>query len=176
MADPATVAERAKRNGDDAGDGLRRDGLRSRVNPGAALAGARRSLARAAGSLAGAAAGVMGSVATQAADDLARRLRADLDDRDPDYIRENLPLSWLMATLWYRAEVRNLGHIPEEGPVLMVGNHTGGNLSPETIIFTLAFSTYFGVERRYNQLAHTLGPRLPAWPVPAEVRDGCRLA
>src|SRR3954463_14409506 len=55
------------------------------------------------------------------------RLTADLDDRDPDFIRENLALSWLIATLWYRAEVRNMGNVPENGPVLLVGNHTGGN-------------------------------------------------
>ena len=95
---------------------------------------------------------------------LRRRLTADLDDRDPDYIRENLPLSWLVASLWYRAEVRNLGNIPERGRVLLVGNHTGGNLSPETIIFTLAFSTYFGVERRYHQLAHNLVLASPLGP------------
>ena len=81
---------------------------------------------------------------------------ADLDDRDPDYIRENLPFTWLIASLWYRAEVRNLGNIPEKGPVLLVGNHTGGNMSPETFTFTLAFQTYFGVERRFHQLAHNL--------------------
>ncbi len=95
---------------------------------------------------------------------MQRRLSADLDDRDPDYIRENLPLSWLMASLWYRAEVRNLANIPEEGPVLMVGNHTGGNMSPETIVFTLAFSTFFGVERRYHQLAHNLVLASPLGP------------
>jgi 1-acyl-sn-glycerol-3-phosphate acyltransferase len=93
-----------------------------------------------------------------------RRLTADLDDRDPDYIRENLSLSWLIASLWYRAEVRNLGNIPERGRVLLVGNHTGGNISPETIIFTLAFSTYFGVERRYHQLAHNLVLASPLGP------------
>jgi 1-acyl-sn-glycerol-3-phosphate acyltransferase len=93
-----------------------------------------------------------------------RRLAADLDDRDPDYIRENLPLSWLIASLWYRAEVRNLVNVPERGRVLMVGNHTGGNLSPETIVFTLAFSTYFGVERRYHQLAHNLVLASPLGP------------
>jgi 1-acyl-sn-glycerol-3-phosphate acyltransferase len=97
-----------------------------------------------------------------AARSLAKRLQADLDDRDPDYIRENLPLSWLLATIWYRAEVRNLKNVPEKGPVLLVGNHTGGNMSPETIFFTLAFSTYFGVERRFHQLvlASPLGPFL----------------
>lgn len=82
--------------------------------------------------------------------------RADLDDRDPDYIRENLPALWLAATLYFRAEVRGLGNVPEEGGVLLVANHSGGNVSPETGIITLAFSSYFGVERRYHQLAHNL--------------------
>jgi 1-acyl-sn-glycerol-3-phosphate acyltransferase len=82
--------------------------------------------------------------------------QADLDERDPDYIRDSLPRLWLLATLWFRAEVRGLGNIPEDGPVLLVGNHTGGNVAPETGIFTLAFNTYFGVERAYYQLAHNL--------------------
>jgi 1-acyl-sn-glycerol-3-phosphate acyltransferase len=105
-----------------------------------------------------------GALARRLGTAVQRRLTADLDDRDPDYIRENLSLSWLVASLWYRAEVRNLGNIPERGRVLMVGNHTGGNLSPETIVFTLAFSTYFGVERRYHQLAHNLVLASPLGP------------
>ena len=40
--------------------------------------------------------------------------------------------------------------------MLLVGNHSGGNLTPDTHVFTLAFSTYFGVERRFHQLAHNL--------------------
>jgi 1-acyl-sn-glycerol-3-phosphate acyltransferase len=107
---------------------------------------------------------VAGGIAGRVGRSLQRRLTADLDDRDPDYIRENLSLSWLVASLWYRAEVRNLGNIPERGRVLLVGNHTGGNLAPETIIFTLAFSTYFGVERRYHQLAHNLVLASPVGP------------
>ena len=74
---------------------------------------------------------------------------ADLDERDPDYIRESLPRLWLLASLYFRAEVRGLGNVPEEGPVLLVGNHSGGNLTPDTGVFTLAFSTYFGVERAF---------------------------
>ncbi len=81
---------------------------------------------------------------------------ADLDERDPDYIRENLPRLWLLSSLWFRGEVRGLGNIPESGPVLLVGNHSGGNITPDTAVFTLAFSTYFGVERRFYQLAHNL--------------------
>jgi 1-acyl-sn-glycerol-3-phosphate acyltransferase len=87
--------------------------------------------------------------------------KADLDERDPDFIRERLPLMWLIASIWYRGEVRGLGNIPDSGPVLLVGNHSGGNMTPDTIIFTLAFSTYFGVERRFYQLAHNLVLSMP---------------
>ena len=87
---------------------------------------------------------------------------ADLDERDPDYIRESLPKLWLLASLWFRGEVRGLGNIPEDGPVLLVGNHSGGNMTPDTAVFTLAFSTYFGVERRFHQLAHNLVLSMPA--------------
>jgi 1-acyl-sn-glycerol-3-phosphate acyltransferase len=86
---------------------------------------------------------------------------ADLDERDPDYIREALPRLWLLSSLWFRGEVRSLGNIPEDGPVLLVGNHSGGNLSPDTTVFTLAFSAYFGVERRFYQLAHNLVLSMP---------------
>ena len=86
---------------------------------------------------------------------------ADLDERDPDYIRESLPRLWLLASLYFRAEVRGLGNVPEAGPVLLVGNHSGGNLTPDTGVFTLAFSTYFGVERVFHQLAHNLVLSLP---------------
>jgi 1-acyl-sn-glycerol-3-phosphate acyltransferase len=87
--------------------------------------------------------------------------RADLDERDPDYIREQLPLFWLLSSLWFRGEVRGLGNIPDEGPVLLVGNHSGGNMIPDTMVFTVAFSTYFGVERPFYQLAHNLVLSMP---------------
>ena len=45
--------------------------------------------------------------------------------------------------------------------MLLVGNHSGGNLTPDTMVFTLAFSTFFGVERRFYQLAHNLVLAMP---------------
>ncbi len=88
---------------------------------------------------------------------MQRRLsRADLDDRDPDYIRDNLPFLWMLSSVYFRADVRGLDNIPEQGPVLLVGNHSGGNMIVDTFVFTLAFSTRFGVERRFHQLAHNL--------------------
>jgi 1-acyl-sn-glycerol-3-phosphate acyltransferase len=46
--------------------------------------------------------------------------------------------------------------------VLLVGNHSGGNMTPDTTVFTLAFNTYFGVERAFYQLAHNLVLSMPA--------------
>ncbi len=95
-------------------------------------------------------------------DQISRRIpKADLDERDPDYIRETLPGLWLLASFYFRADVKGLENIPAEGPVLLVGNHSGGNLTPDTIVFTLAFATYFGVERRFFQLAHNLVLAMP---------------
>jgi 1-acyl-sn-glycerol-3-phosphate acyltransferase len=99
---------------------------------------------------------------SEVAGQVQRRIpRADLDERDPDYIREKLPQLWLAASLWYRGEVRGLGNVPDSGPVLLVGNHSGGNMTPDTLVFTLAFSTYFGVERSFYQLAHNLVLSMP---------------
>ncbi|HTK67579.1 MAG TPA: lysophospholipid acyltransferase family protein [Pseudonocardia sp.] len=96
---------------------------------------------------------------SRAGEALARRIeglvpKADLDQRDTDYIRETLPGLWMLASLYFRAEVRGLHHIQREGPVLLVGNHSGGMVAPDLFVFVLAFSTYFGVERRFYQLAH----------------------
>jgi 1-acyl-sn-glycerol-3-phosphate acyltransferase len=99
------------------------------------------------------------NVAAQAA---KRIPKADLDERDPDYIREQLPLLWMLASIWFRGEVRGLGNVPDDGPVLLVGNHSGGNMTPDTIVFSLAFNTYFGVERAFYQLAHNLVLSMPA--------------
>ena len=111
---------------------------------------------------AGALAGIAGNVANKALERVVRVPEADLDARDPDYIRESLPGLWMLCSLYFRAEVRGLHNIPAKGPVLLVGNHSGGNMSPDVFVFPLAFSTYFGVERRFHQLAHNL---VVSWPV-----------
>ena len=140
---PASASKRASTADSENGDGSATGGGLLPFGPGDALALAGRAL---------------GSIARQAQ---MRVPTADLDERDPDYIRDSLPGMWLLASLWFRGEVRGLGRIPAEGPVLMVGNHSGGNLTPDTTVFTLAFNTYFGVERRFYQLAHNLVLSMP---------------
>jgi 1-acyl-sn-glycerol-3-phosphate acyltransferase len=104
----------------------------------------------------------MGDLLGWARNQVASRVpKADLDQRDPDYIREQLPGLWLLASLYFRADVRGLDRIPKDGPVLLVGNHSGGNLPPDTFVLTLAFCSYFGVERPFYQLAHNLVVSMP---------------
>src|SRR5690348_18305950 len=95
----------------------------------------------------------IGDVLNWAQEQVVSRVpKADLDQRDPDYIRDQLPGLWLLASIYFRADVKGLDRIPEDGPVLLVGNHSGGNLPPDTFVFTLAFCTYFGTERPFYQL------------------------
>ena len=106
--------------------------------------------------------GLTENLARALAEQVQRRIpKADLDERDPDYIRETLPGLWLLASFYFRADVKGLENIPADGPVLLVGNHSGGNMTPDTLVLSLAFNTYFGVERRFYQLAHNLVVSMP---------------
>jgi 1-acyl-sn-glycerol-3-phosphate acyltransferase len=84
-----------------------------------------------------------------------------LDAWDPDYVRRTLPAMRMMADVYFRAEVRGLENIPAEGPVLLVGNHSGGTLIADTFVFAQAFYYRFGPTRRFHQLAHDLVFQLP---------------
>jgi 1-acyl-sn-glycerol-3-phosphate acyltransferase len=76
--------------------------------------------------------------------------------RDPRYIERTLPALRLMSKLYFRAEVEGLEHIPTEGPVLLVGNHSGGTWIADTFVFAQHFYDHFGAHREFNQLAHDL--------------------
>jgi 1-acyl-sn-glycerol-3-phosphate acyltransferase len=99
--------------------------------------------------------------ATSASDPPRELVPAVLSERDPDYIRRSLPLMWPLIAAWFRPDIRGLDRIPARGPVLLVGNHSGGNVAPDTLAFTLGFYRHFGVERPFFQLAHHLVMRAP---------------
>ena len=109
-----------------------------------------------AGTLSGAIAEITSPVRRLAGSLVPRFRESNLDDRDTDAMREFLPGMWLLASAWFRPDIRGLERVPREGPVLIVGNHTGGASSPEVLISQLAFSAYFGVERPHYQLAHRM--------------------
>ncbi|RDI67891.1 1-acyl-sn-glycerol-3-phosphate acyltransferase [Nocardia pseudobrasiliensis] len=108
---------------------------------------------------------------------------ADMDNRDPEFIARVLGPSWQLARLYFRPEVRGLDRIPASGPVLLVGNHSGGNTSPEVLVTALAFARHFGPRRPFYQLAHNLvmlvpvlGPVLGKWGTIAATPDSARAA
>ena len=84
-----------------------------------------------------------------------------LEARDPDFIRATMPANRQIANVLFRPKVRGLEHIPAEGPVLLVGNHSGGTMIVDTFVFSFAFYRYFGPERRFHQLAHDLAVKFP---------------
>jgi 1-acyl-sn-glycerol-3-phosphate acyltransferase len=84
-----------------------------------------------------------------------------LDAWDPAYIRKTLPALRLLSDVYHRAEVRDLRNVPRTGPVLLVGNHSGGTLIADTFVFAQAFYDNFGPLRRFHQLAHDLVFKLP---------------
>ncbi len=78
-----------------------------------------------------------------------------LDARDPAYIRDTLPAVRAWTQGYFRGDVRGLDNIPG-GPVLLVGNHSGGTLIADTFVFSEAFYRHFGADRTFHQLAHDL--------------------
>ncbi|HYM58346.1 MAG TPA: lysophospholipid acyltransferase family protein [Solirubrobacteraceae bacterium] len=84
-----------------------------------------------------------------------------LDARDPEYIRQTLPAMRSLSDVYFRGDVRGLENIPADEPALLVGNHSGGTLIADTLVFGQAFYDHFGPERRFHQLAHDLVLKVP---------------
>jgi 1-acyl-sn-glycerol-3-phosphate acyltransferase len=103
----------------------------------------------------------MAAVATEDVARLRRHPDDWLDAWDPGYIRATLPALRAMSKVYFRAEVRDLSNIPAEGPVLLVGNHSGGTLIADTFVFAQGFYDHFGPLRRFHQLAHDLVFKIP---------------
>jgi 1-acyl-sn-glycerol-3-phosphate acyltransferase len=105
----------------------------------------------------------------------------DIDAWDPDYIRRVLPVWRAVMGSYFRGEVRGLDNIPDEGPSLLVGNHSGGTMIADTFVLAGEFYAHFGPERRFHQLAHDIAARVPAtgisrWGTVAASPDNARKA
>ncbi|MFL5909361.1 MAG: lysophospholipid acyltransferase family protein [Gaiellaceae bacterium] len=105
----------------------------------------------------------------------------DVDAWDPEYIRRILPAWRAIMGTYFRGEVRGLDNIPEDGPSLLVGNHSGGTMIADTFVFAGEFYAHFGPERRFHQLAHDIAARMPMtglsrWGTLAASHDNAREA
>lgn len=92
----------------------------------------------------------------------AREIRAQPFQRDVDFLRALLPWMERMAR-YFDAEVEGLEHIPKRGPVLLVGNHSGGVLTPDTTAFFAAWYRRFGLERPLVGLAFDAAFGIPVF-------------
>jgi 1-acyl-sn-glycerol-3-phosphate acyltransferase len=62
--------------------------------------------------------------------------------------------------VWFQPEIRGLERVPE-GPALLVGNHSGGTMSPDSFVLGVALYRARGVEFVPYWLAHDMVVSLP---------------
>lgn len=74
-----------------------------------------------------------------------RELGAEAFQRDVGFLARILP--WMdVWSHYFAGEVRGLERVPTTGPVLLVGNHSGGMLTPDTAVFFAAWYRARGLE------------------------------
>ncbi len=92
---------------------------------------------------------------------IQRGSQGSLDERDSEYMERNLRWLNYVADYYFRGEVRHIERIPAKGPVLLVGNHSGGMATPDTWVFMVNFLRHFGLSRPSYALAHNIVMGLP---------------
>lgn len=110
-----------------------------------------------------------------------REVSRDPFQRDVAFLGRLLPYMERMAR-YFDAEVEGLEHVPRRGPVLLVGNHSGGALTPDTTAFIAAWYRHFGLRRALVGLAFDAAFGIPVFStlmrrigeVPASSRNAAR--
>jgi 1-acyl-sn-glycerol-3-phosphate acyltransferase len=89
----------------------------------------------------------------------SRRIAAGCADtsrqRDPDFIRRQLP-AIARYTSYFTPEVRGLDRLPADGPVLLVGNHSGLYFMPEVWTCGQAILSRRGIDAPAHVLTYDL--------------------
>lgn len=81
-------------------------------------------------------------------------------ERDPRFIRRSQRLLELYAS-YFRPQVRGFENLPERGPFLVVGNHSGGATPPDLPILLTAWWRERGVDEPVFALFHSFFLGLP---------------
>jgi 1-acyl-sn-glycerol-3-phosphate acyltransferase len=80
---------------------------------------------------------------------------------DPGLTRQIAGRVGPLIKRYFRAEVRDLDHMPAAGGALVVSNHSGGMFTPDVLVFAPEFYKKFGYDRPVYTLGHDmifLGP------------------
>jgi 1-acyl-sn-glycerol-3-phosphate acyltransferase len=94
---------------------------------------------------------------------VGRQLDAEVFQRDPDYICEHLPTVQRLLTTYFAAEVRGVEKLPDEGPFLLVSNHSGGLLMPDLWALGARLLARFGTERPVYGLTFDFAFAIPGF-------------
>jgi 1-acyl-sn-glycerol-3-phosphate acyltransferase len=79
----------------------------------------------------------------------------ELGNWDPAFVEQIKRKAWPILQRYFRAEVHGLEAMPPNRGALLVGNHSGGSLTPDVVIFGSAFYDRFGYARPLFTLAHS---------------------
>jgi 1-acyl-sn-glycerol-3-phosphate acyltransferase len=83
-----------------------------------------------------------------------RVIAGDVDARDPELVSLVVDLFRMLGAYYFRLRVEGIDNVPARGPVLLVGNHSGGLLPSEGFFTGLAIHDRFGPARAMYGLVH----------------------
>lgn len=78
----------------------------------------------------------------------------DIHARDPDLLLLIGDIYRWLGKHYFRLRIEGVEHVPAHGPVLLVGNHSGGFLPSEGFFTEIALFDHFGFDRAVYALAH----------------------
>jgi 1-acyl-sn-glycerol-3-phosphate acyltransferase len=79
---------------------------------------------------------------------------ARLDERDPEFLAAVFDFARWMGRTWFRFRTEGLHNIPEQGPALMVGNHSGGLMVYDSLMTFMAVFDHLGPDRAMYGMGH----------------------
>jgi 1-acyl-sn-glycerol-3-phosphate acyltransferase len=86
---------------------------------------------------------------------------APVFQRDPVFLAEQLPKIGRVISTYFTPEIRGIDRLPEEGPFLLVSNHSGGMLMPDAWALSSAMLDRFGTDRPIHALMFDFVFKIP---------------
>ncbi len=86
----------------------------------------------------------------------------DLNAVDPAFTAVIAEAARYVAEHWFRWTVRGVEHLPAAGPVLLVGNHSGGLMVFDALLAWVAIRDALGPDRAPHGMSHDFVFRIPS--------------
>ncbi len=93
----------------------------------------------------------------------AAELSAPAFQRDPEFIERYLPVVGDVIDRYFAPEVRGVDRLPDDGPFLLVSNHSGGFLMPDVWALAAEMLDSFGIDRVIHPLVFDFAFAIPGF-------------